>query len=141
MPAGTNPIYINRPRVGFSNTITAANITKDLSTGTLNPTLFQANTINGSYLDHIRAKPLGACTQSAARFFLHNGLVGGTGRANNNAMFAEITLPTTVATENVAQPEIILPVKLALPAGWNVHVTLATAVSGGWTFGAFGGDY
>jgi len=141
MPAGTNPIFINRPKVGFSNTITAGNISKDLSTGALNPTLFQANTLNGSYLDHIRAKPLGTNVASVARIFMHNGAVGGLAQANNNAMIAEITLIATTTTENTAQPETILPLKLALPPGYNVHVLLGTAVAAGWTFGAFGGDY
>jgi len=139
MPAGTNPIFVNRPRVGMSNTITAANITKTLSTGTLNPVLFESNTVNGSYIDHIRAKPLGTNVTSVARFFLNNG--GITTQANNNSMIAEVTLSPTTATQNAAQPNLIIPIKLALPPAWNVHVTLGTAVAAGWTFTAFGGDY
>ena len=143
MPAGTQPIYVSRPKVYWSNTITAANITKDLTSGTLNPPIFQANTSNGSFVDHIRARSVGTNVASVARIFLNNG--GNTAQMNNgianNAMITEISLPVTNISETGAQPDVILPLKMALQAGYNVHVTLGTAVAGGWVFTGFGGDY
>ena len=133
------PVYVNKPRVGFSNTITAANITKTLQSGTITPVLFQANTVAGSYLDHIRAKPLGTNVASVARIFLNNGQ--STALGNNNSMIAEVSLPPTTASVQAVLPNLILPIKMALPASWNVHVTIGTAVAAGWTFSAFGGDY
>lgn len=139
MPAGTQPIYVSRPKVYWSNTITAANITKDLTTGTLNPPIFQANTANGSFVDHIRARATGTNVASVARIFLNNG--SNTLNFLNNSMITEISLPITTISETGAQPDVILPLKMALQAGYNVHVTLGTAVAAGWEFTGFGGDY
>lgn len=139
MPGATNPIFVRSPKIGFMNVITAANITKDLSTGTIPPAVFSSNTSEGSYLDHIRGKPIGTNVASVARVFLNNG--GSTTGAANNTMIAEISLQVTTATDNVALPEIMLPIKMALPPRYNVHITLATAVAAGWAFQAYGGDY
>jgi hypothetical protein len=139
MPAGTNPIYVSKPAAYWSNNIIIANTTKDLSSGTINNPVFRANSTNGSFLDHIRARASGTNVATVARFFLNNG--GATTGAANNAMFTEITLSPTTVSERSSQPDVIVPVKMALQAGYNVHVTLGTAVAAGWQFSAFGGDY
>ena len=117
MPAATNPIYVSRPKVYWSNTITTANITKDLTSGTLNPPIFQANTTNGSFLDHIRVRSAGTNIGTVARIFLNNG--GNTQQMSaaglaNNAMITEISLPVTTISETGAQPDVILPMKMDL---------------------------
>lgn len=136
---GTAPIFVNVPKVYSSNTITAANVSKDLSTGTIPPPVFQANTTNGSFLDHIRAKPLGGQIASVARVFWNNGQA--TTTAINNAMITEISLPAITGTETAAQIDIVIPVKEALPPSANVYVLLGTAVANGWVFTGWGGDY
>jgi len=137
----SSPLFIRTPKVGFSNVITASNTTKTLAAGTLNRVLFESNTAYGSYLDHIRARAVGTNVASVARIFINNG--GVTTDAANNSMISEITLPPTSngTFEQSAQPDIILPLKMVLNPGWNVHVLLGTAVAAGWNFGAFGGDY
>lgn len=144
MPGGTIPQYIAVPKVGITNNVTAANISKDLTTGTLNRVLFESNTTNGigSYLDHIRAKPHGTNIATVARFFLNKG--GDTTIAANNTLFLETTLPATnaVATGTTGGlSDVLIPIKMPIPPSYNVHVLLGTAVASGWKFSAFGGDY
>lgn len=138
MPAGTQPIFVNRPKIGLSNNIIAANITKDLTTGTSNQ-IFAANTLNGSYFDHVRAKALGTNIASVARIFYNNG--GATTGFANNALMTEISLPATTLSEVAGLVDIAVPIKVALPASSNIYVTLGTAVAAGWTFMGVGGDY
>lgn len=139
MPGVTYPIYCRTPKMGFSANLTASNTTKDLSSGALYPPIFSSNTINGSFLDHIRMKPLGTNVTTVIRFFMNNG--GVTTQANNNSMFAECTLPPVTVNEEGAQQDYTLIVKHALPPGYNVYATLGTAVAAGWRCASVGGDY
>lgn len=136
---GTSPIFINVPKVGMSNTLITQNQTKDLSSGTIPNPIFEANTVNGSYLDHIRAKPLGTNIASVARVFYNNG--GPTTTATNNAMITEVSLPAITISEVAAQIDIVIPIKEALPPAANVYVVIGTTVAAGWTFTGWGGDY
>ncbi|MBI1213970.1 MAG: hypothetical protein GC190_21115 [Alphaproteobacteria bacterium] len=138
MPANIDPIYTRVGDIQWSGTITAANTSKDLSSGTVN-LLFTADATNGGYVRSIFAKPLGTNVASVARFFLNNG--SATTTAANNTMFKEFSLPAITLTETAAQLDIEVPLNIALPAGYCLYVLLGTAVSAGWTFGVIGGKY
>ena len=138
MPASTTPIFVTRPNVRSSNTITASNTTKDMTSGTLNH-LFASNTTNGSFIDHVRAKPLGTNIASVGRIFFNNG--GATTNAVNNSLITEISLPATTLSEVAALVDMVVPLKLALPPAANMFVTIGTTVAAGWVFTSVGGDY
>lgn len=135
---GSMPIFVHRAQIK-SNTQLAGNITKDLSTGTIPPPIFTANSANGSFLDHIRMKPLGTNVTTCARIFFNDGEA--TTVTNNNCLFTEVTLPAITVSEVASQNDVIIAVKTALPPNWNVYALLSQTVAAGWTFTAFGGDY
>lgn len=137
MAANTAPIFSKTARIGFAGAITAANTAKD-GTGTVD-TVFTADATEGSYLRFLNIRPKGTNTGSVLRVFLNNG--GANSTASNNVLFAEISLPATVNTETAANIGQVIPMEIALPAGWKVNVTLGTAVAGGYAVTGVGGDY
>lgn len=129
MAANTSRIEILAGRIGFG-TLTAANTSKVGGGTTLN--LFTAGT-NGSRLDRIAIRSKGANVASLARIFVSNG--------TDMSLIDEIALPATTVSEVAAKPAEDYVRAIHLPTGYSVHVTLATAVSDGWQFTGFGGDY
>lgn len=138
MPANIDPIYTRAGDIQWSGTITAANISKDLSSGVAN-LLFTADATNGGYVRSIFAKALGTNVATVARFFLNNG--GTVTASANNTMFKELSLPAITLTETAAQLDVEVPLNIALPPGYRLYVLLGTAVAAGWTFGVIGGKY
>ncbi len=139
MPANTAPIFTLTPKVQWSDAMTAANTTKDLTSGTIY-LAFTAGA-NGSYVQRMRFRTLG--TNSAAtvgRIWINNG--GATGTGANNTLWDEISLPTTTNTETAAQANYELPLNFALPPSYTIYVTLGTAPNAaGWDATVIGGDY
>ena len=136
MPPNTSPIFPVTPRVTWV-AVSGSNALMD-GTGTVN-TVFTAQ-VSGSRLDYVIAIATGSNNATVARFFLNNGGVGSA--AANNALIYETTLPTTAYSNAVPTgPQINIPFNMSLPSGSRLNVSLSTAVSGGWEFTAFGGDY
>jgi len=137
MVANTAPIFSRTPAMGWG-TITAANTAKD-GTGTV-VTIFTADATEGSYVEGIKLKPLGTNVASVLRVFFNNG--GANSIAANNILFADQGLLATTNTEVAGQTEYFIPVRTALPAGYNINITLGTAVAAGWAATVIGaGDY
>lgn len=136
MPANTSPIFPLTPQIAWA-TITAANTATD-GTGTVN-TIFTAGA-NGGRVDYIRCRALGTNAATVLRVFINNGSTNAT--ATNNALFEELTLPITTASntgDTGGDSDIAL--NLSLPVGYKINVVLATAVAAGWKVSAVGGDY
>ena len=127
MAANTAPIFSHTPAMGWG-TITAANTAKD-GTGTV-VTIFTADATEGSYVEGIKLKPLGTNVASVMRIFINNGLTNAT--AANNILFADQGLLAVTNTEVAGQTEYIVPIRMALPAGYRINITLGTAVAAGW---------
>ncbi len=137
MVANTAPIFSRTPAMGWG-TITAANTAKD-GTGTV-VTIFTADATEGSYVEGIKLKPLGTNVASVLRVFINNG--GANSTAANNILFADQGLLATTNTEVAGQTEYFVPVRTALPPGYNINITLGTAVAAGWAATVVGaGDY
>lgn len=143
MPAGTTPLFVQNPNIGWTNNITVGSSTKDGSGYTFDQPLFVSNTQNGSFVDYIRVRSLGTNGAGCGRIFLHNGQAGGTAQSNNNMLLTEISLPTTTFTETAALPEITTYLKVAIPAGYNLYASVSNTINSraGWAFTAVGGDY
>ncbi len=140
MAAGTNPIFVATPNVGnagaFPAIITAANTAYD-GTGTVT-TVFTAGA-NGSFISRIRFQPMGTNVATLARLFLNNGSTNAT--ATNNAMFWDQVLPSSTSSNTLAMPFFEYTINMAIPAGYKINATIATAVSAGILVVAFGADY
>jgi len=133
----TSPIYTASGDTQWVISATAANTTKDLSSGTIY-TVFTASQ-TGGYVQRIRFKPLGTNVATVARVWINNGLDNTT--AANNTYWDDISLPSTTVSEISAQPTFELPLNMALPSGYKIIVTLGTAVSAGYTITVIGGKY
>jgi hypothetical protein len=136
MVANTAPIFTDIPNIGFAPAITAANTAKD-GTGTVD-LVFTAGA-DGAFLQKLKIRPKGTNVATVLRVFLNNGATPTT--ATNNMLYDEIGLPATTNTETAAIVGLELAMNLALPAGWRVYVTLGTAVAGGYSVTAVGGNY
>jgi hypothetical protein len=141
MPANTNPIFSAKGAIQWNPAIlNAANTAKD-GTGTV-ATVFTGNAVGnnaGNFVQKLIARALGTNVATVLRVFINNGSVNTT--AANNSLIAEITLPATTLSEVAAQPDFVLPLNFAIPAGYKLNATLGTAVAAGFALTAVGGEY
>lgn len=139
MAANTNPIYSRTPDVQWSATdVTAANTTKDLTSGT-SYLVWTADATEGGFLEKLTVRPLGTNVATVMRVWLNNGATTGT-RANNT-MIAEMTIAASTVSEVAAQAAFDIPITQAIPPGYKIYVTIGTAVSAGFHVTGFGGKY
>jgi hypothetical protein len=141
MPANNQPIFTRLADIQWTlSAMTVANTTTDLTSGTIY-LAFSADSTNGGYVQRIRFRTLGSNSNATvARIWVNNGLT--TTTAANNALFDEITLPTTTVSQVAAQANYELPLNFALPAGYRIYITLGTApTSAGWEATVIGGKY
>ncbi len=141
MAANTAPIFSAQGSIQWAASIlTAANTAKD-GTGTVTTIATGNNTGNnaGNFVQRLIARPLGTNVATVLRVFINNG--GANTTAANNALIAEMTLPATTLSEVAAQPDLVLPLNLALPPGYKINCTLGTAVAAGYQASVIGGQY
>ena len=141
MPANTNPIFSAKGAIHWNPAIlTAANTAKD-GTGTV-ATVFTGNATGnnaGNFVQRLVARPLGTNVATVLRVFVNNGSTNTT--ALNNSLIAELTLPATTLSEVAAQPDYVLPLNFAVPAGYKINCTIGTAVAAGYALTVIGGEY
>ena len=130
------PIFTKTPHIAWSAAISTANTAYD-GTGTVS-TVFTAGA-QGSYVREIRFKPLGTNIQTVVRVFVNNGSTNAT--ATNNVFYEDMTLPASGATNTAASQTMVMPLMLALPAGYVINITLGTTVAAGYIATCIGGDY
>jgi hypothetical protein len=138
MVANTAPIFSKVPRANWAPAaVTAANTAKD-GTGTV-ATVFTAGA-DGSFVQKIVIRPRGTNIATVMRVFLNNGLTNAT--PANNSLIAEIGLAASTLSETAALIGNELPLNFPIPAGYQLNVTLGTAVAAGFSVSALGGgDY
>ena len=140
MPANNQPIFTRLADIQWTDAMTVANTTTDLTAGTIY-LAFTADATNGGYVQRIRFRTLGSNSNATvARIWVNNGAT--TAKNTNNTLFDEITLPTTTVSQVAAQANYELPLNFALPAGYRIYVTLGQApTSAGWEATVIGGKY
>ena len=141
MPANTTPIFSSLGSIQWGPTsLNAANVAKD-GTGTVTTLAIGNNAGNnaGNFVQKLIARPLGTNVATVLRVFINNGGVNTT--AVNNSLIAELTLPATTLSEVAAQPDYVLPLNFALPAGFKINATIGTAVAAGYQVSIIGGQY
>jgi len=138
MPANTNPIYTLAPDIEWgAYALSAANTTKS-GTGTV-LTVFTADATNGGYVNKIRFRAAGTNVATVARVFINNGQTNSV--SANNILFDELTLPATTLSETAQLTNQEIVWNLALPAAYNINVTIGTSVAAGYYVTVIGGRY
>jgi len=139
MASNTAPIYSSAGDIQWSATaLTAGNPAYDGSGAVA--TVFSAS-ISGSFVQRVRFKASGSTTATVARIFINNGI---NLIPSSSFLFDEVTLAATTATSASATTVYEVPMNIALPAGYRILATAATApggAGGGWFVGAIGGSY
>ena len=137
MPANTAPIFTLLPEILWNNSVTAANTTTDLTSGTIYD-VFTGGT-NGSYVQKIRFRHVGTNVATDVRGWLNNG--GVTTTALNNTLFDEITIAANTVSQTAASTNYELPLNFALPPSYRIYVTTGTVLAAGLDVTVIGGDY
>lgn len=137
MAQNTSPIFGLTPNVSWAISALTANTTTDLTGGTIY-LLFTAGA-NGAYLDEIWLKALGTNIASLLRLWINNGST--TGTAANNTLYRDYTLPATTSSNTAMQPDMVIPIRKAIPAAYRIYATLPTGVAVGYDITSFGLDY
>ena len=146
MPANTAPIF---PLVAETSWVSgtaatagtpglAANTTTDLTSGTIYGPIITGGT-NGTRLDFIKSRALGTNIATVMRVWINNGSV--TTTAANNTLYMERTISATTVSQTAEQPDIMIPLSIAIPSGYRIYATFGTAVAAGFHLTAIGGDY
>lgn len=138
MPANTTPIYSKIADWQWIGAITAANTTKDLSSGT-SYLAFTADATNGGYIKKLRIRHLGTNVATVLRVFINNGST--TATATNNILFDEIGIAANTVSETSASSIYELSINEALPPGYKIYVTIGTAVAAGLAVAVVAGKY
>lgn len=142
MAANTVPIFSRLADVQWVESIVTAHNVIDLTSGT-SYLVFTADATEGGWLREIRIKanPANSSAATVARVWINNGSTLGT--AANSAIFTEIGIPATTTTAVAALPDFVIPMNIALPAGYRIYLTIGTAPGGSaeFTAVALGGKY
>ena len=140
MPANTSPIFSRIGQLMWSQVnITAANTTKDLTSGTIYQLLPVADSSNGSRIDKLVIQPRGTNVATALRLWINNG--GAATTAANNFLLREVTMAATTLSEVAALANTEIALDIALPAGYSFYITIGTTVAAGFHVWTQGGDY
>lgn len=133
MAANTSPIFSRRPRSGGIESVTAANNTLDLTSGT-SYLVFTADATEGSWVDEIRVKanPANNTAATVMRFWVNNGSTLAT--SSNSWFVGELSLPATTASATAATPDFSYPFKDGLEPGYRIYATVGTAPGGSGEF-------
>jgi hypothetical protein len=144
MATNTIPIYSKAGQISWGTVLTTANTAMD-GTGTV-VTLFTAGA-DGARLERIRCRALGTNVATVLRIFINNG--GATTTASNNALFGEMTIAATTASNAAALlntnefPNTLdtTALPIVLPAGYKITATIGTTVAAGLMVTAVGSTY
>lgn len=135
MAANTSAIFPLTPVVAWG-TVTTANTAKD-GIGT-QVTVFTAGT-NGARIDRIKVRNSGTSVQTVLRIFVNNGSDNTT--AANNVLYMESTIPACTVSETTQQPDIVIPLDMALPTGYKLNVAIGTTVAAALHVTCEGGNF
>ena len=146
MAANTNPIY---SRVGDLQGIQTSNLTASTTDGTGANVLafFTADSTEGGYVDRVILKPIGSTAATVARIFLCDDTgtytAGTTNTTGTMNLIAEATCAAITSSTTVAQNDIVIPIRMAIPASYKLCIGFGTATgaSTGYSVLAVGGKY
>ena len=139
----SEPIFTRVADIQWSESITGANTTIDLTNNTNVYLVFSADATNGGYVQRarIKANPSANTAATVARFWVNNGSAVTT--SANSALIGEIAIAATTAGNTTAQTDFEYPLGFAMPPGYKLYCTFGTAPggTGEFTVTVFGGKY
>ena len=153
MPANTQPIYTVTPNVGsIIIGTTSAQVKSDgTSAGTGTDLMYKAFTAgaNGSFIEKIRfscVASAAATTSVATTLRAYLSTVASPGATANTDTFliGEVSASAQSASHSTnATNYYEIPVNLAIPTGYYIHVSqhVAQTTNQSWLATVFGGDY
>lgn len=144
MAANTNPIFgrsadvqVGTEVAGAANLTTTA-VTAQDGSGALKP-IFQADATEGGYVDRVILKPVGTTAATVLRIFYctETGAFtpGTSNTTTNTALLAEYTAAAVTSSNTLAQNDIVIPIRMPLPAGTRLLLGAGTST------GAAGNTY
>jgi hypothetical protein len=135
--ANTSPIYTRVADIQWVESITVANNTLDLTSGT-SYLIWTADATEGGYLREIRIKanPANNTAATVARIWINNGSTLAT--SSNSALLTEVGIPATTASATNPLPDIVVPINMAVPLSYRFYITVGTAPGGSGEFTAVG---
>lgn len=154
MAANTLPIFGREPDVQIGGAVLGQAAATGFTTstdgsGTL-VQIFQADTVEGAYVDRITIKIVGTISsQTVIRIFYCTATgtftSGTTNTAANTSLIAELTVPATNASNSQAQIDYVIPIKVSIPKGTRLLFGCGTATNAsagnGFAVTTFGARY
>lgn len=151
MAANTNPIFGRTPDVQVGGAVLGPTaVTLQDGTGAT-PIIFMADATEGGFVDEIRLKPVGSPAATVCRIFYCSSTVaagsftaGTTNTAANTTMITELSLASVTTSNTVAQSDLAIPIRKALPAGTKLLIGFGTSTGSagtGYAVTTFGTKY
>lgn len=151
MAANINPIYGRTPDAQVGGAVLGPTaVTAQDGTGAT-PIIFIADATEGGWVDSVVLKSVGSPSATVARIFFCTSTVasgsftpGTTNTAANTSMLTEVTLAAITTSNTVAQSEITIPIRRAIPASMKLLIGFGTSTGAsgtGYAVTVFGAKY
>lgn len=148
MPANIDPIFSRAPDVQLGGAVLGPTANTAMDGSGAVAAIFQADTINGGFVEGVRLSPVGSPAATVARLYLCSVTgaftAGTTNTASNTSLIGEVTLGAITASQTVAQMPAYIPVGFAIPPGWRLLLSFGTstgAAGTGYSVTAIGGKF
>lgn len=134
MAANTSPIFGRTPDVQVGGAVLGPTaVTLQDGTGAT-PIIFMADATEGGWVDRIILKSVGSANATVVRIFYCTSTVaagsftpGTTNTAANTAMIAEASLAAITTSNLVAQNDVVIPIRMQMPAGTKLLIGFGTS--------------
>ena len=151
MAANTSPIFGAVPNVQVGGAVLGPTaVTAQDGTGAT-PIIFMSTGANGAWVDRVVLKSVGSPAATVARVFYCTSTVasgsftpGTTNTAANTSMLAEASIAAVTTSNTVAQNDIVIPIRMQLPANTKLLIGFGTstgAAGTGYAVTTVGVDY
>lgn len=134
MAANTDPIFTRAPDIQISDSVIGpvANTNLDgTSSSTSMYVLFQADTVEGGFVQKVILKAVGSPAATVARLYLCTVTgaltIGTTNTAANTRLISEASLPAITLSQTAATPQFEIPLNFAMPAGYRLLMSFGTS--------------
>lgn len=134
MAANTSPIFGRTPDVQVGGAVLGPSaVTAQDGTGAT-PIIFMADATEGGWVDRVILKSVGSPAATVARVFYCTSTVaagsftpGTTNTASNTSMLAEATLAAVTTSNTVSQNDVVIPIRMQMPAGTKLLIGFGTS--------------
>ena len=132
MPSNRDPIFsaASDVQVGVGVIGPSANTAQD-GTGANITSVWQADATNGGYIERLVFNAVGSPAATVLRVFICNVVGAFTAGVSNTmlttSLFAELTLPAVTLSQTAQSFPAVVPMDVALPAGYRVLVAFGTS--------------